>query len=55
LPKSDRITVLQVEAETIVKRLKVTNESGERRLLLAELRELLNRLDAVNDKPHASK
>lgn len=45
LVKSDRLAVLQAEVETIVKRLKVTNDPDERKILLGELRQILDQLD----------
>jgi hypothetical protein len=41
---SDALAVLRAEVETIVKRLEVTNEPEERKILLAELREILDKL-----------
>lgn len=45
--RADRFAVLQAEAETIVKRLKAIDERDERKILLAELRQILNQLDAL--------
>jgi hypothetical protein len=49
--KADRLAVLQAEVETIVKRLKVTNEPAERKILLGELRQILDQLDHNADRP----
>jgi hypothetical protein len=45
--RADRFAVLQAEAETIVKRLKAIEQKDERRILLAELRQILNQLDTL--------
>jgi len=42
--KRPDLAVLQAEVETIVTRLKVTNEPEERRILLEELRQILDKL-----------
>jgi hypothetical protein len=46
--KADRLAVLRAEAETIFRRLKVTNEPDERKILLCELRQIWDRLDSLN-------
>lgn len=51
MKKSDDLAVLQAEVETIVKRLKVTNEPEERKILLAELRQILDKLDREANRP----
>jgi hypothetical protein len=43
--QSDRFTVLRAEAETIINRLKVLDEKGERKILLSELRNLIAKLE----------
>jgi hypothetical protein len=51
MKKGDDLAVLQAEVETIVKRLKVTNEPGERRILLTELRQILDKLGREANPP----
>jgi hypothetical protein len=46
--KADRLAVLRAEAETIFRRLKVTNEPDERKILLYELRQIWDRLGSLN-------
>jgi hypothetical protein len=48
--KADRLAVLRAEAETIFKRLKVTSEPDERKILLYELRQIWDRLGSLNPR-----
>jgi hypothetical protein len=52
--KAERLAVLRVEAETIFRRLKVTNEPAERRILLYELRQIWERLGSQSSQPRKS-
>ncbi|HUJ93404.1 MAG TPA: hypothetical protein VLW46_00415 [Candidatus Bathyarchaeia archaeon] len=51
---ADELAVLRAEVETIVKRLKVTNEPEERKILLAELRQILDKLGDKGKRARAA-
>jgi hypothetical protein len=48
--KADRLAVLRAEAETIFRRLKVTDEPCERKILLCELRQIWDRLGSLDPR-----
>jgi hypothetical protein len=48
--KPDRLAVLRAEAETIFRRLKVTDEAAERKILLYELRQIWDLLASLNPR-----
>jgi shikimate kinase len=48
--KSDRVVLLQAEAETVIERLKETSDRSERKALLQELSRVLDKLDSLHDE-----